>query len=303
MPERSAVSSATFLSAIRAALAAVFISSLALLVSRGVSVQGVLWCAVSCAGLIVIGVLLDRYRSSLEAENLAEDAQAVSPLQREGEFLSSLGHDLRQPAQAISLFAATLSAHPLPESSRKLVTGIEAAVQQLSEQLEAVFNIAKVEAGQFECHLTPVGLEDVFALAVANQLDEAHERQLHLRRVTTARHVIADEALLLRTIDRMLAHALSITKEGGVVLGCRQRGAVVVIEVWDSSEGIAAEILPAVFVPGSVYGQQLADRGLGLVLARRLATLMGGHVSISSVLGRGCILRLTLPLVSAPTSA
>lgn len=296
MPDRKAGSSAALLSAIRAALVAVFISALALLLSSGVSVPGVLWSAAICAGLIAIGILLSRYRSSLEAEKQAEEVLVTGPLQREGEFLSTLGHDLRQPAQAISLFAATLAAHPLPESSRKLVTGIESAVQQLSEQLEAVFNIAKVEAGQIECRLAPVSLEDVFAMAVANQLDEAHERQLHLRRVTTARRVLADEAILLRTIDRMLAHALSITKEGGVVLGCRQRGDVVVIEVWDSSAGIAADVLPAVFVPGSVYGQQLVDRGLGLVLARRLATLMGGHLSISSVQGRGCILRLTLPL-------
>lgn len=294
------MSSARILAGIRAALAVVVISSLTLLLSTGLSAPGVLWCAANCAGVLVIGVLLVRYRRSLEAEALAEDVHTGSPLQREGEFLSSMGHDLRQPAQAISLFAATLSAHPLPESSRKLVTGIESAVQQLSEQLEAVFNIAKAQAGEIECHLAPVALEDVFALAVANQLDEAHERELHLRRVTTKRYVLADEAVLLRTIDRMLAHALSITREGGVVLGCRQRGEVAVIEVWDSSAGIAAEMLPAVFVPGSTYGQQLVDRGLGLVLARRLAALMGGHLSISSVPGRGCILRLMLPLARVP---
>lgn len=297
MLERNAASSARLLSTIRVALSAVFITSLGFFLAAGLSVFGVLWCVATWAALALIWVLLSRYRACLETDAEATDTATVpvSAQQREGEFLSSMGHDLRQPAQAIALFAATLSAHPLPDSSRKLVAGIESAVQQLSEQLEAVFNIAKAEAGRIDCQLDSVSLDEVFSHAVANQLDEAHERQLHLRRVTTRRRVLADENLLLRVIDRMLAHALTITKEGGVVLGSRLRGDVVVIEVWDSSEGIPAEQLPAVFVPGSVYGQQLADRGLGLVLARRLAELMRGHLSISSESGRGCILRLTLP--------
>ncbi|KAF7597650.1 hypothetical protein BGI27_17645, partial [Candidatus Dactylopiibacterium carminicum] len=74
----------------------------------------------------------------------------------EGSFLSNMEHDLRQPAQAIALFAATLSAHPLPESSRKLVSGIEAAVQQLSAQMEAAFAIAKLESGRQAVDLQPL---------------------------------------------------------------------------------------------------------------------------------------------------
>lgn len=296
MPERSSLSSAQLLSAIRVALSAVFLTSLGLLLaSERFTALAVLWAVSTWAALILIWGLLSRYRASLEPDVAGEPL--ATPRQREAVFLSGMGHDLRQPAQAVALFAATLSAHPLPESSRKLVVGIESAIQQLSEQLEAVFSIAKVEAGRISCTPGPVALDKVFAQAVANHLDDAHERQLHLRRVTTARRVLADETLLLRTLDRMLAHALSITKTGGVVLGCRQRGEVVVIEVWDSSEGIPSEQLPAVFVAGSVYGQQLPDRGLGLVLARRLVALMQGHLSIRSVSGKGCVLRLTLPCV------
>lgn len=294
MPERRLRSSAQLLSAIRVALSAAFLTSLGLfLASERFTALAVVWAISTWAVFILIWGLLSRYRASLEPDAIG--AQTVAPQQREAEFLSSMGHDLRQPAQAVALFAATLSAHPLPESSRKLVAGIESAIQQLSEQLEAVFSIAKVEAGRISCAPGPVALDAVFAQAVANHLDDAHERQLHLRRVTTARRVMADEALLLRILDRMLAHALGITQSGGVVLGSRQRGEVVVIEVWDSSAGIPAEQLPAVFVPGSIYGQQLADRGLGLVLARRLAALMQGRLSISSVAGKGCVLRLTLP--------
>lgn len=295
MRELSTVGSAVLLTRLRVALTAIFITASGLALSQGLSVLSVLWLLACWVLLALIWFFLSRYRASVENEYALLKAQTQAPQQAEGAFLASMGHDLRQPAQAIALFAATLSAHPLPESSRKLISGVESAVQQLSEQMEAVFSIARAVSGQLACELRPVGLEGVFLRAVGGQLDEAHERQLHLRRVSTARSVLADEALLLRTIDRMLAHALCVTEAGGVVLGCRVRGDVVLIEVWDSSAGIAPELVSAVFVPGSVYGQNLPDRGLGLVLARHLAALMHGHLSISSTVGRGSLLRLSLP--------
>ncbi|PLK47080.1 HAMP domain-containing sensor histidine kinase [Uliginosibacterium sp. TH139] len=257
----------------------------------GLTILGVLWSVFAAGIFAALWYLLERLqRLPARIEVLA------TPQQQEGEFLSAMGHDLRQPAQAIALFAATLSAHPLPDSSRKLVSGIESAVEQLSEQLEAVFAIAKLEAGRVECSTRPLSLDGLFSQAINSHLDEAHERQLHLRHVPTARRVLGDEAMLLKAIDRMVAHAVAITGEGGgVVLGARQRGSMVLIEVWDSSEGIAVELLPQVFIPGSSYGQNLKDRGLGLVLARRLAVLQGGQLTLASRAGRGCLLRLALP--------
>ena len=280
------------LNVMRLLLAATLLASCGALLGRdGLTLLGTFWWLLSGALLLALWVMLGRYQGLVE---LALEPSQNAPRQQEGEFLSAMGHDLRQPAQAIALFAATLSAHPLPDSSRKLVSGIESAVEQLSEQLEAVFSIAKLEAGRVACAPVPVALDAVFAQVVNNHLEDAHERQLHLRHVTTARVVLADEALLLRALDRMVMHAISITGEGGVVLGCRRRGEFVLIEVWDSSEGIAAELLPQVFVAGSSYGQNLKDRGLGLVLARKIADMLGGRLTLDTRPGRGCVLRLAV---------
>lgn len=295
MHEASASRSARLLMIMRLLLAAGLVSSFGVLISGdGLTLLGMLWCLVTWGLLVAQWVLLARFGQHAEAAS-APDVPVLTPQQQEGEFLSGMGHDLRQPAQAIALFAATLSAHPLPESSRKLVTGIESAVEQLSEQLEAVFSIAKLDAGRVEIAARRVALDSLFSQAINNHLDDAHERQLHLRHVSTGRTVLTNEGLLLRAVDRMVAHAVSITGEGGVVLGCRQRGDFVMIEVWDSSEGIASEQLPHVFVPGSPYGQNLKDRGLGLVLARRIANILGGRLTLASRSGHGCVLRLVIP--------
>lgn len=291
-----AVRAARLQTYMRLLLGAGLVTSFGIMLGRdGITPLSVFWCLVTWS--ILAGLWILQVRQSRLMAEVSSATPPVSAQQQEAEFLSAMGHDLRQPSQAIALFAATLSAHPLPDSSRKLVGGIEQAVEQLSEQMEAVFSIAKLEAGQMPYAPQRVTLDALFAQVVTNHLDDAHERQLHLRHVSTGRAVMADEAMLQRALDRMVVHAISITGEGGVLLGCRQRGDVVLIEVWDSSEGIAAELLPQVFIAGSSYGQNLKDRGLGLVLARRLAGRLGGRLTLDSRIGRGCVLRLALPAV------
>lgn len=291
MPDSGASPAKRLLTIFRLLLAAALVSSVGLLLAGGsLGFLNLFWGVLSLVLLAGLWRVFELYRQLPECEPVA-----LAPQAQEGRFLSSMGHDLRQPAQAISLFAATLSAHPLQDSSRKLVTGIESAVQQLSAQMEAVFSIAKLEAGQFELKPAAVVLDSVFARVVSNHLDDAHERQLHLRHVPTSRQAHSDITLLTQAVDRMVAHAVAIAGEGGVVLGCRQRGGAVLIEVWNSGEGISAELLPQVFQAGSIYGQNLLDRGLGLVQARKIAEILGGQLTLSSRTGKGCVLRLALP--------
>lgn len=241
-------------------------------------------------GLVGWGAFLLRQQLDVLPEPPAEQ-----PDPGVGAFLSSMGHDLRQPMQAASLFAATLSAHPLPEPSRKLVQGMESALHQLSEQLEAVFALAKLQAGRVHCECVPVPLAEIMADAVHAHLDEAHEQGLHLRHVPSRLSVNADEALLRRVLDRMLAHARAVAGEGGVLLGSRRQGSVLRLEVHVGGAGVEPALASLAFTPGSAYGQNLDDRGLGLVLARQLAQRMGGELTLESVPARGRILRLSLP--------
>jgi signal transduction histidine kinase len=288
---------ARHLTTLRVALSVGFIISLGWLFFSGISPYSIVWCALLWCVLAVIWKLLGVFCASLKSGLQEHNAPPVQTHPSDAAFLSAMGHDLRQPAQAIALFAATLSAHPLPESSRKLVVGIESAIQQLSEQLEAVFGIAKVYAGRVSCTAKKNDLGAMFSLVVAPHLDDAHEHSVHLRHVNTTCLAIADEDALVRILDRLVRHALDITKAGGIVLGCRPRGKSVVIEVWCNGKSIDVRQLDGIFVPGSAYGQQLPDRGLGLALAKSLADLMQAPLSVTSFEGKGCVFRLTLPRV------
>ncbi|MEC5399496.1 sensor histidine kinase [Uliginosibacterium sp. H1] len=210
-------------------------------------------------------------------------------------FISTAGHDLRQPIQAISLFAATLAAHPLPENTRKLVGQLDEAAVALSELFEAVIAYAKAESGRLELAVQSMPVGDVLAAAVAANLEDAHERDLHLRQVASGMLLRADPVQLQHALTALVQHALRTTVRGGAVLGCRRRGAWVAIELWDSGNGLQPEQVGKALTPFAACWQSLADRGLGLARTARVAGLMGGEMQVASRPGRGTVYRILLP--------
>lgn len=245
---------------------------------------------------------LGRESSSLLDESEDEEARgldsphSVAEASAHQDILVGAGHDLRQPVQAIALFAASLAAYPLPEAHRKLVAGIESGVQSLSGMLEAIFGIAKLRAGRMSCQIQRFSLEDALRRAVDDKLDLAHEHELHLRHVATARQVQADPALLNLALGCMLGHALALSpREEGILLGCRRRGGLLWIELRHRGTKVSAPTAQELFVPGEGYCDTLTDKGYGLAYVEGLARLMDGTFSLQAWPGRGCLLRLSLP--------
>lgn len=245
---------------------------------------------VGLLALAYLGRVCLPWRSGERAESNPE-----SSLDASRDILISAGHDLRQPVQAISLFAASLAAYPLPESSRKLVAGIETGVQSLSGMLEAVFGIAKLRAGRVDCALQALSLEDFFARVVEDKLDLAHERSLHLRHAHTRRRVFADPALFPQALSCLLVCALvQSEKDGGILLGCRVRGDQIWVELRHTSSKVRQAAHVAEFIPGEDYCDSLPDKGYGLAYAQGLAQLMGGRLEVFAWPQRGSLLRLRL---------
>lgn len=222
------------------------------------------------------------------------EAAAPSAPADHSEVLLSAGHDLRQPVQAISLFAASLSAYPLPDATRKLVSGIEAGAQSLSGMLEAVFGLAKLSAGRLSCQNQVLILDDLLAHAVEDKFDIAEERELHLRHVFSSAEIQADPVLLRQALAGIVRHALD-RAEGGILLGARRRGDNIWIELrYQRSEPNTLSV--SEFQPAEGFCDSLPDKGYGLAHAQGLVELMGGRLELFARAGQGCLLRLRLPV-------
>jgi signal transduction histidine kinase len=309
MTERSAIPARERVDSIPArlradsiALSAAILSAVGLLVSLpALSALSWAWFAVLivCLGLGLLSLRRVAPKPLPLALIPPTVQQPVPPQDQATAFLSSVGHDLRQPLQAISLYAATLATHPLPDASKQLVGGLEAASETLSVQFEEVMAIAKLESGRTVLDPKPVALGAILSSTTAAHLEEAHDKALHLRHVASSLRVWADETLLARAVDRLVVHAVQTTERGGVLIGCHRRGDSILVAVHDTSGGVVPEQQGEVFKPFSGYGQRLVDRGLGLVYAQRVVQRLGGSLSLRVVAGRGNIYTIRLPRLTA----
>jgi CheY-like chemotaxis protein/anti-sigma regulatory factor (Ser/Thr protein kinase) len=125
----------------------------------------------------------------------------------------------------------------------------------------------------------------------------AAKQGLSLRICPSSLAGVSDTMMLRRILQNLLANALRYTRSGGVLMGCRLRGARVCIQVCDTGPGIPKaqqEAIFAEFQRGDASVGDQAGFGLGLSIVRRFATVLGHDVRISSRLGRGSTFSLDL---------
>jgi signal transduction histidine kinase len=232
------------------------------------------------------------------ARRAAEEAD-----QAKGDFLATISHELRTPLNAIIGYSELLAedAEDLGATSMVEDLGkIKRAGQHLLALIGQVLDLAKVEAGKLEPQFA-----EVDALALAREAVETLGalagktcNKLALKADEDAGVLVADPTLVRQVLFNLIGNACKFTQDGCVTLEVRGVGDHIVFAVHDTGPGISSEQLVRLF---SSYVQ--ADRGLhlaggtglGLMLARRFARLMGGDVQATSVLGTGSTFTLTLP--------
>lgn len=243
--------------------------------------------------------LRDSY-AGLEQKIEERTRQLAESNDAKSRFLAAASHDLRQPVHALGLFIAQLDEARDPTERQYIVEKIAASSTAVSELLEALLDISKLDAGSVELQraefpLQPVleRIEHSFALA-------AQAKGLRLRVRPTRMHVATDPVLLERIVLNLAANAVYYTRTGGVLIGVRRRGGRAAIEVWDTGVGIAREEHMRIFdefyrLPGA-GNDSPKGLGLGLAIVDRLARILGLPVSVASEAGRGSKFAVSVPL-------
>ena len=244
--------------------------------------------------------LKQRRAAELEQTRLAElnAALAAANTAKSG-FLAAASHDLRQPAHAVSLLADTLASQLNGAPQLELVSRIQHSTAALQRLLSELLDISELDAGATIAHPRAIPVSDLLVEVDAEFRELAVSRNLQLRLAATDAWVVSDTGHLRRIMRSLLTNALNYTERGGVLVAARTRKGAVLLEVWDTGVGIAAEHLPHLFDAFYQVGNRARDRrkglGLGLAVARRLAGLLGHPLEVHSRPGRGTVVRLTLP--------
>lgn len=214
-------------------------------------------------------------------------------------FVASASHDLRQPMHALGLFASALEKRLAGTSEAPLVGNLNRCIESLDRSFNAMLDISKLDAGVVEPQMQSFPIRDVFRRLHMHFAGQAEGAGLHLRFKPGGKHVTSDPQLLERILSNLIQNAIKYTREGGIVVVARTSGNRVNIEVWDTGIGIPEAELPRVFDEFYQLHNPERDRnrglGMGLAIVKRLALLLDHPLTVYSTVGKGTMVRLSVP--------
>ena len=250
-------------------------------------------------------ILMVNERTRTELEKLARSLERTThELRQQNEvkskFLAYAGHDIRQPLQAMHLLLASLLESGLNAAQEKTARMMELSVNALTDLLNSLLDISKLEAGAIQPNLRPVELDVVLARLVQEFMPQARAKGLYLRlRLPRQTPLVqTDEQLLASVLRNLLGNAIKYTQRGGVLVALRRSASGWKLQVWDTGIGIAEEHLAHVFEEYYQVDNPQRDRskglGLGLAIVHRMAALLELQLACRSRLGQGTVMEITL---------
>ncbi|MBN1206163.1 MAG: response regulator [Myxococcaceae bacterium] len=242
---------------------------------------------------------LDRLATELaiakrNEEERAREAEAAARLK--SEFLANFSHEIRTPLNGIIGYCDLLMREEgsrLTAHGRRDLNVVKTNAKTLLALINDILDLSKIEAGRVEVVSERVDVQELAeeCLATVREYLKGRDVALTLNIEEPARYLNTDALKLRQIMLNLLSNAAKFTESGEVALGARAEGNEMVMTVEDTGVGIPSDQLPFIFekfrqVDGSTT-RKVGGTGLGLAIVRELSKVLGGNVSVTSVLGRG----------------
>ena len=222
------------------------------------------------------------------------------------EFVANVSHELRTPLNLIVGFGEMMATAPesykgasLPSEYRGDVMAIYRSARHLSDLIDDVLDLSKIEAGRLPLHREPTDLEAIIREAVEMVRGLAESKALCLDVAIFAHLPILslDRTRIRQVLLNLLTNAVRFTDRGGIRIQVDSEDAMTTVSVVDTGQGIAPERLSQAFESFSqLQDDQVREgNGLGLALSKKFIELHGGTMWIASTPGLGTTVSFTLP--------
>jgi len=222
------------------------------------------------------------------------------------EFLANMSHEIRTPMTAVLGYADLLLDHDLSTSDRvSYIQTIRRNGEHLLAVLNDILDLSKIEAGKMTLESEPCSPAQIAVDVASLMRVRAHSKGLRFqfRFETALPETIRSDATRLRQIlMNLVGNAIKFTQRGRVAVEVSCAAPILRFRIRDDGIGMSAEQMARLFQPFSQADSSTTRRfggsGLGLVICRRLAEMLGGSISVDSEVGRGSTFTLELDVGS-----
>ncbi len=237
---------------------------------------------------------------------LGRQQRAVEEASRlKSQFLSNMSHELRTPLNSVMALSRVLimqAKSKLSEEEVSYLEVIERNGKNLLRMINEILDLAKIEAGRMDVHPKAFSFAQILENILESIMPLAKEKQLELRAdiPDDLPHLESDELRVSQILQNLLGNAVKFTDAGRVSVSVRSDPENMIVQVDDTGIGIAESDLPHIFdefrQADGTSTRRHEGTGLGLAIARKTAQMLGGEISVLSMLGKGSTFTLTLPI-------
>ena len=267
---------------------------------------------------INVGVALhnaELYEEAKEAKAKAEDANEAKSA-----FLSTVSHELRTPLTSVLGFAkiirkrledkifpaVNVNDQKIKRTMKQVSENLNVVVsegERLTNLINDVLDLAKIESGKMEWNMRPVFLQDVInrGIAATSSLFDAKGLKLDKNIPEDLPIIKADEDKLIQVVINLLSNAVKFTEKGTVKIEAYQDKGQLIFEVQDTGIGVAEEDKHKIFERFRQAGDTLTDKpqgtGLGLPICREIIEKHGGIIWMKSEFNVGSTFFFSIPVL------
>lgn len=251
-------------------------------------------------GWIIINDINQTQKYRLKLEELNRDKEDL--LRSKTMLLATVTHDIQTPLGSVLGFTELLAQTTLLNKQQKYIKNIQSSSEYIVKLVNDLVDFSKLENNKISIEDEIFNFKKLLNDTCYPLVPIAENKKIQLEwhiAETLNQNYISDPERIKQVLTNLITNAIKFTQVGGVVLDAKTEGAAILISVRDSGIGIEHNQLEYVFQEFRQAHEGIEKKfggtGLGLTISQKIITLLGGTISVNSVLHEGSIFKVSLP--------